>query len=145
MSATLNKDLDEARLELAKAQAQKKRELRKVGKGGNKGGVGRIRCRRRAATRRREFRERGGVGRVRQGEGGPASGEVRRASRNAKRLKKNYERRRPREKKRRRKAAGSAQKKKKKKKPKPGPIDSVLMEKTLSRLHAYVFEDREHR
>ena len=36
MSATLNKDLDEARLELAKAQAQKKRELRKL-ESGNKG------------------------------------------------------------------------------------------------------------
>ena len=38
MSATLNKDLDEARLELAKAQAQKKRELKKLEVG--KGGVG---------------------------------------------------------------------------------------------------------
>ena len=38
MSATLNKDLDEARLELAKAQAQKKRELKKLEVG--RGGVG---------------------------------------------------------------------------------------------------------
>ena len=39
MSAALNKDLDEARLELAKAQAQKKRELKRLESGGGSKGV----------------------------------------------------------------------------------------------------------
>ena len=138
MSATLNKDLDEARLELAKAQAQKKRELKKleVGRGGVGARVG-------AAL---------GVGAVQQHAGAnfvsvEASAEYakqKEAQRAARYAAHRAEREAAKEKLREEEAARKKKekkggwfgaKKKKKKKPKPGPRQ-VLMEKTLRAAYA---------
>ena len=131
MSAALNKDLDEARLELAKAQAQKKRELKRLESGGGSKGV-------LAAL---------GVGAVQQHAGAnfvsvEASAEYakeKEAQRAARYAAHRAEREAAKEKlraeeaarkKKEKKGGWFAAKKKKKKKPKPGPRQ-LLMEKTL--------------
>ena len=131
MSAALNKDLDEARLELAKAQAQKKRELKRLESGGGSKGV-------LAAL---------GVGAVQQHAGAnfvsvEASAEYakeKEAQRAARYAAHRAEREAAKEKlraeeaarkKKEKKGGWFAAKKKKKKKPKPG-YRQVLMEKTL--------------
>ena len=130
MSAALNKDLDEARLELAKAQAQKKRELKRLESGGGSKGV-------LAAL---------GVGAVQQHAGAnfvsvEASAEYakeKEAQRAARYAAHRAEREAAKEKlraeeaarKKKEKKGGWFAAKKKKKKPKPGPRQS-LMEKTL--------------
>jgi len=136
MSAALNKDLDEARLELAKAQAQKKRELKRLESGGGSKGV-------LAAL---------GVGAVQQHAGAnfvsvEASAEYakeKEAQRAARYAAHRAEREAAKEKlraeeaarkKKEKKGGWFAAKKKKKKKPKPG-YRQVLMEKTLRAAYA---------
>ena len=146
MSAALNKDLDEARLELAKAQAQKKRELKRLESGGGSKGV-------LAAL---------GVGAVQQHAGAnfvsvEASAEYakeKEAQRAARYAAHRAEREAAKEKLRAEEAA-------RKKKGKKGRLvrceeeeeeeaeawlsSSAHGEDVESRLHTYVFEDREHR